>query len=283
MNGIQEALNALEARAQKNNPIVEGDYLGEDGLYYCGKCHTRKQMKLMNPFTHVEDIRTVVCKCRQEEIAREEEEHKKREFFQQVNRMKRVGFPEQAMNEWTFENDDGSNPKLTNAMKNFVEHFQTFKEEGKGLLLFGSVGTGKTYLAACVANALINKGIPCLVTNFARIANEVQGKFEGKQQYYDNLNKFPLLVLDDLSAERKTEYMQEIVFNVIDARYRANLPLIVTTNLTREELMKPADLTYQRIFSRLFEMCVPLEVSGKDRRGEKLKKEINSYKNMLGI
>jgi DNA replication protein DnaC len=167
-------------------------------------------------------------------------------------------------------------------MKNFVEHFPTFREEGKGLLLFGTVGTGKTFLAACAANELISRGIPCLVTNFARIANEVQGNFE-KQQYYDNLNSFPLLVIDDLSAERKTEYMQEIVFNVIDARYRANLPLIVTTNLTREELLNPADLTYQRIFSRLFEMCTPIEVSGKDRRQQALREDIGKMKNLLGL
>ena len=164
-----------------------------------------------------------------------------------------------------------------------MQNFAQFREQGKGLLLFGSVGTGKTFHAACIANALIDTGVPCLVTNFARIANTVQGLFEGRQEYYDSLNKFPLLVLDDLSAERKTEYMQEIVFNVIDARYRAKLPLIVTTNLTREELMHPADITYQRIFSRLFEMCTPIEIAGTDRRHDALKKDIAATKQLLGL
>lgn len=278
---MERYVESLMMKARETANIVEGDYLGEDNLYYCGKCHTRKQT-VVNLLGKTRIV-ACICECKAAEIKAEEEARKQREFFENVMKMRSVGFPEKAMREWTFENDDGSNPKLTNAMKNFVEHFQEFKNEGKGLLLFGSVGTGKTFLAAAVANALISKGIPCLVTNFARISNEVSGMFEGKQKYYDNLNTFPLLVIDDLSAERKTEYMQEIVFNVIDARYRANLPLIITTNLTREELLNPADVSNQRVFSRLFEMCTPIEVTGKDRRQQALRKDIGKMKNLLGL
>lgn len=281
MNNFDLAVEAIIEKAKETANIVEGDYLGDDNLYYCGKCNTRKQT-VVTLFGKTKVV-PCICECKAAEIKAEEEARKERELFERTMRLRRVGFPEKAMQDWTFANDDGSNPTMTNAMKNFVDHFQTFREEGKGLLLFGTVGTGKTYLAACVANELISKGIPCLVTNFARIANEVSGTFEGKQKYYDNLNSFPLLVIDDLSAERKTEYMQEIVFNVIDARYRANLPLIVTTNLTREELLNPANLTHQRIFSRLFEMCTPIEVTGKDRRQQSLREDIGKTKKLLGL
>ena len=276
MNDLEIAVEGIIQKEQLTTNITEGDYLGEDNLYYCGKCHTRKQ----TVFEFLGKIVPCVCKC---EAAKLKAEKEAQELLEKVMRLRRVGFPERAMSEWTFENDDGGNPKMSNAMKNYVDHFDAFREEGKGLLLFGSVGTGKTYLAACVANALIDKGIPCLVTNFARITNDLQDRFDGRQQYFDNLNSFPLLVIDDLSAERKTEYMQEIVFNVIDARYRAKLPIIVTTNLTREELMHPANLSYQRIFSRLFEMCAPIEVTGKDRRQQTLREDIGKMKNLLGL
>ena len=274
------AFAAVEAKAAAAIKTEAGDY-EKDGLLHCGKCNTPKQC-------FVEVFGTIrkppcLCKCAVEAREREDEARRQREFADNVKRYRSIGFPESEMAKWNFSADDGSNPKMSAAMQNYVEHFAEFRKQGKGLLLFGNVGTGKTFLAACVANALIDKGVPCLVTNFARIANTVQGLFEGRQEYYDSLNKFPLLVLDDLSAERKTEYMQEIVFNVIDARYRAKLPLIITTNLTREELMHPADVTYQRIYSRLFEMCTPIEIAGSDRRHAALKNDIAATKQLLGL
>ena len=133
----------------------------------------------------------------------------------------------------------------------------------------GSVGTGKSYAAACVANALIDAGTPCMMTNFNRLVNIINNSFEGRQKYIDSLNEFDLLIIDDLAAERDTEFMAEQVMNIIDARYRAGLPLIVTTNLTVQELSGTTDIRKQRVFSRLIEMCVPITVTGRDRRKAK--------------
>lgn len=274
-------IDGIEKKAALSIRAEQGDYVGEDGLLYCGKCNTRKQTRIN--VLGKEKTPFCLCKCEAEKRDREEEERKRIEFERRVNEHRRIGFPESDMQYWTFENADGSNEKIINAAKNYVANFGEFRENGKGLLLFGTVGTGKTYIAACIANALIDKGYPVLMTNFTRIANTVSGMFEGKQEYYDSLNRFPLLILDDLSAERKTEYMQEIVFNVIDSRYRANLPLIITTNLTSEELKHPSDISYQRTFSRLLEMCLPVKVEGKDKRLEKLKADIQPMKNLLGL
>ena len=273
-------MDALEARAIENIKKEDGDYI-KDGLLHCGKCNTPKQCRVVM-FGH-ERTPPCLCKCRIEQRDREESERKREAFEANVKRLRQSGFPDSEMEQWTFDHADDPNDRIITAARNYVANFDEFMKLGKGLLFFGTVGTGKTYASACIANALIDKGIPVLMTNFARIANTVSGMWEGKQEYYDSLNRFPLLILDDLATERKTEYMQEIVFNVIDARYRSRLPMIITTNLTSEELKHPSDMAYQRTFSRLLEMCVPVKVEGKDRRLDKLKADIDPMKKLLGL
>lgn len=277
---LSRLIDGIERKAAAEIKAEQGDYYGDDGLLMCGKCNTPKQTRVF--IFDKERTPMCLCKCEVEKRDREEAERKRIEFEKQVKSYRRMGFPESQMQYWTFANDDGTNAKISTVARNYVDNFGKMYKDGKGLLLFGTVGTGKTYAAACIANALIDKGTPVLMTNFARIVNTVQGLFEGRQEYYDNLNRFPLLILDDLAAERKTEYMQEIVYNVIDARYRAGLPLIVTTNLTADELKHPADVTNQRTFSRLFEMCIPIHVEGDDRRRDALKDAHAEYKDILG-
>lgn len=273
-------IDGLERRASETIKEAQGDYI-LDGLLHCGKCNTPKQCRVM--LFGAERTPMCLCKCEAERREREEDERKRIEFLNTVAKLRRAGFPESDMEHWTFENDDRTNDKISKVARNYVENFEKMREKGKGLLLFGTVGTGKTYIAACIANALIDKGYPALMTNFSRIRNTVQGMYDGKQAYLDSFNRFPLLILDDLSAESKSEYMQEIVFNVVDARYRAGLPLIVTTNLTGAELKSPADTTNQRTFSRLLEMCLPVEVAGKDRRRDRLREDFDEYKDLLGL
>ena len=170
---------------------------------------------------------------------------------------------------------------MADACFRYVENFEKLRAEGKGLLFFGPVGTGKTFYATCIANALIDRGYRCFVTNFPRLCNRLFS-LQDKQSAIDDLNTYDLLVIDDLASERKTEFMDELVWNVIDTRYRAQLPLIITTNLTREEL-KTTEISKARIFSRLFEMCTFIPVEGKDRRAGKMKESYTEMKTLLGI
>lgn len=272
MKGIIGGIEARAAEAIKVNP---GDYIDETtGLLMCGNCHTRKQTEV-RLFGEVRRP-MCICKC---EAERRETERMQMELQEKVKEYRRIGISNASMWEWTFANDDHSNKKLSEAMQRYADNFDDFRKQGKGLLLFGTVGTGKTYFAACIANALIDRGLRCMMTRISDVAENI---FNGKCTCHD-FNKFPLLVLDDLGAERKTEYMQEIVYDVIDSRYRARLPLIVTTNLTSKELQYPSEISYQRTFSRLLEMCLPVNVEGENRRLEKLKTDIKPMKNILGL
>lgn len=247
------------------NTYSEGDYIGKDGLLYCGKCHTPKQTKL-KWFDGKDKIVNCVCKCEAERKKKEEEDRKKQERQWRIQSNRQIGFVDKDMARCTFANDDHANEKVSKIAKNYVEHFQEFSKKGKGLVLCGGVGTGKTFIASCIANALIDEGYTCLVTNFSRIVNTLSGMFEGKQNYIDNLNDFDLLVIDDLATERNTEYMNEIVYTIIDSRYRSGKPLIVTTNLSFQALRSPESIDRQRVYSRILEMCFPVLVDGKDRR-----------------
>ena len=97
------------------------------------------------------------------------------------------------------------------------------------------------------------------------------------------MNRFDLLVLDDLAAERDTEYMGEIVMSIIDSRYRAHKPVIVTTNLTQKEIRNPSGIRRQRVLSRLFEMCMMIEVSGEDKRRQKAISDYQRFADLLGV
>lgn len=278
---LSNILGNMAEKAKEAAGITDDDYVGDDGLLYCGKCHTRKQTVIQ--IFGREDTVFCLCKCQAAARDAEEAEHKRRLRMERINIMRQDGFPDADMRNWTFERDDGSNPKISEVARNYVKNFDEMKKRGKGLLFFGKVGTGKTFLSACIANALIDQCRPCMVTNFARLVNTISGMYEGKQQYIDSLNNFELLVIDDLASERDTEYMNEIIQNIIDSRYRAGLPLIVTTNLTSDELKHPAEIRKQRIYSRLYEMCLPVEVVGKDRRKQKLREEYDEISAMLGL
>ncbi len=279
-NGFSQAIDNLVAATGNAIRAEEGDYL-VDGLLYCHKCNTPKQIRI----TVLGKERTpyCLCKCETEKRDAEEAERKHKAFLEKVKRMRKMGFPDAEMERWSFATDDQSNEKISLIAHRYVENFNQMLDKGKGLLFYGTVGTGKTFISCCIANALIDRGYPCMVTNFARLTNTISGMYDGKQEYIDGLNKFALLVIDDLASERDTEYMGEIVQNIIDARYRAGLPLIITTNLTNEELKHPAEMRKQRIYSRLFEMCIPIEVAGGDRRKAKLIKDYKEMEDILGL
>lgn len=261
MKPIAETVESMFA----SRPMQEDEYLNEDdGLIYCSKCHTPRQHKVQ--WQDKVMLPTVHCQCQQAEYEKQEAERKRLEFLEQVSRLKANGLQDKALREYTFANDKGYNPEMQKA-HDYVAHWSEMKAKSIGLLLWGDVGTGKSFFAGCIANALLEQGIPVLMTNFSRILNSLSGMYsDEKNQFIDSLNKYSLLIIDDLGIERSTEFALEQVFNVIDSRYRSKLPLIVTTNMTLDELKHPQDLARSRIYDRVLERCVPLKINNQNIR-----------------
>ena len=260
-------------------PIPDDEYLGDDGLLHCKVCH--KQTQTVVEIFGVRKKVRCICDC----IKKDMEEREKRERQQEFDRMRMVCFGEalRVMVDWTFDNDDRRDAKIADAMRRYADGFAKFREESKGLLLYGDVGTGKTYYAACIANQLISNGYTVLMTNFATLTNKIQGTFDGKQELIDSLNRYSLLIIDDLGTERNTDYMKELVFNIIDARYRSGLPMILTTNLPMDEIKKSNDIGYTRIYDRILERCFPVAVKGHSRRRQHVRDSYVNMKDEMGL
>lgn len=282
METLTDIIDTINARAARQYSENEDDYRNEDGLLMCGKCHTQKECVLPKKDGTTRTVRCA-CECSVVQNAKEAEAKRKRDRLQYLDSMRRTGFPDSEMREWTFAKSDHTDQRNENIARRYVANFDAMRKQGTGLLLCGQVGTGKSFLAACIANELISQGTPCLMTNFSRIISRVSEKFGGDQKYLDDLNRFDLLIIDDLGVERDSEFTWEKVMNVIDSRYRAGLPIIITTNLGPKEFTDRSDIRRQRVFSRLKEMCVCLEVKGVDRRGQKMQHKLETAKSLLGL
>ena len=188
--------------------------------------------------------------------------------------------------DYRFENDRGTVPQMEQARR-YVSHWRDMWEQNLGLLFWGKPGNGKTFAAGCIANALLESEeftwVTVKMTTLGAVLNKLPGMSAQDKDYYINgLLECSLLILDDFGMERQTDYAREQVFNIIDGRYLARKPLIVTTNLSLTELKHPADMVQQRIYDRILEMCVPVCFDGESLRQEKAKEKLRLYKQLTG-
>ena len=203
------------------------------------------------------------------------------ERMQRLNMLKSLCFEDHALYSWTFEKDNGKNPVMKVA-RDYVSKWSDFASKNAGLVLWGDVGTGKTFFAACIANALVEQNVSVKMTNFSTILNDLFAEND-KNKYLARLNDHSLLIIDDLGIERGTEYALEQVYNVIDTRYKSGRPLIVTTNLTLDELKAPVDIPHKRIYDRVLGMCVPVMFNGVNFRKEEAAAKMEAAKKLFGM
>lgn len=259
----KDFLGPIIENAKKNQALDPSDFVGGDGLLVCGKCQTPKEKLL-----HIggEDIKVpVMCRCREEAARKEDEARRRRDDMDKSMRLRQNSLMDGKFRESTFEafRPTKHNARNLKLCKRYASGFEEMLVKNQGLLFTGNVGVGKTFAAACIANYLLDHCIPVVMTSFVKILELAQG-FRGdeEERYIRRMNTAKLLIIDDLGAERSTDFALEKVYNIIDSRYRAGLPMILTTNLTLAEMKEATDIRYSRIYDRIFEVCYPMEFTG---------------------
>lgn len=259
MSGFDSVLAQAARHSGRHGQAQDGDYIGPDGLLYCGKCHTPKQFR--GNFLGQERVVGSLCRCAAEKrdaLLRRIDEGDRQA---RMGRMRRGAIQSSLLRGANFA---AARPtELIAKARNYVAHWELARENNTGLLLIGGLGVGKSYAAACICNALLDQGVPCRMVSFGSILSM---GFEERGDFLSRVDAYGLLVLDDLGAERSTEFADETVFSVVDQRYRSRKPMIVTTNLPLSHLKDPGSLSKSRIYDRLLEVCGPVLCDGENQR-----------------
>lgn len=228
-------------------------------------------------------------KAEAERLAREEAERKAEEDRKFKERIRKIigesGMGERFLRR-TFEmfevTDD--NRKAYNMAKRYADNFEKFiprkdwPEPGRnGLFIAGPAGTGKTHIAAAIANQLMNQGTPVIcmtmIDLLARIRKTFNRDGADESSVLTIYKTVPLLIIDDIGKEPPTEWAISTIYNIVNGRYEAYLPTIVTTNYDSKMLVsrmtpKTTDdkVTAEATIDRLVEMCQVCVMDGKSWR-----------------
>jgi DNA replication protein DnaC len=197
------------------------------------------------------------------------------EYERQLNKIKKyrdISVVDNQFRDSTFNkaNMDEKHMKLA---KKYAEKFLE-KGTDKGILFFGDCGTGKTFASACIANHLMKHGKTVLALNLNGYLNRLKVDWaEAERDILAKVLQCDLLIIDDFGTEKKSDWMLEKVFSLIDARYRSNKPLIITTNLNYDENSMNCEISKHftidgkdRIKDRINAMCYPYRVAGTSKR-----------------
>lgn len=278
MQSIGEAAKAWFDRigCDDHIPAKDGDYVAEDGFLHCGVCKERKETILALNGKRV----PITCACIRAEIAEEEARKDANEQMKIVEELSMYSIMGQRFKTSTFDRAviRPDNERAVNVARMYVKNWEKMYQANTGLLFYGPPGTGKSFLAACIANALMQRRVPVLATSIIKLT---QARPEDIAETLRRMQGAKLLLLDDFGAERGTDFKVEQVFSIIDHRYTTNKPLIVTTNLSMQEMKSGADMRYNRIFERIRAMCYPVKMDGESWRKQETIENYTATKRLL--
>jgi DNA replication protein DnaC len=242
------------------------DYYDDEGFLCCGKCRTRKQ-------AYIEGFKRnmpVACKCKQERIQKEEEQRERFKKQQRIVELRTQSLLGSRYQDATFDNTETSHSidfaKIHSRCKRYCEVAEAVLSNGTGIYLFGTNGTGKSRLTACMGNELMRNNYTVLYTNFSEIAR----KLLKDDKFLNQIAQMDFLFIDDFGTEKVTKgtedaWLQEKVFEVINTRYIEQKPIIFTANYSLKELIEERGMA-KRTVDRIMEMCELMRLDGQSYR-----------------
>lgn len=250
--------------------------VSKDGLLHCTVCGEHVERVIEFPSLDVNGGTKrmkvhCMCQCERAEKEAYDKQMKFEEEQRRIDNLRRLSLMDVKLRSVRFSNYqvNDENRRVFGIAKRYVENFDEMFSKNQGILFWGDVGTGKSYTAAAIANELIDRMHSAIMTSFIKLLNEMmrfgsddKDKKLCAADYIQNLNQAKLLVIDDLGAERGTDFALEKVYDIIDSRYRSGKPIILTTNLEISHMKNCDDIRYNRIYDRIFEMCYPVKVEG---------------------
>lgn len=148
-----------------------------------------------------------------------------------------------------FEATTSSQKQVLARCKAYADQFATFHQTGTSLILCGQQGTGKNHLAAAMSHALLKQHYTVLRVKASQYLDAYWAKaFDERESWLMNLSQVDLLILDELGRSSQAKSAQDAFFRLLDARYEAQLPSLLTTNLSRAGLVDVlGEATYDRL------------------------------------
>lgn len=252
--------------AEMNMLSSDSEDYEKDGLLYCGKCNTPKQ-------AYIDGFKRnmpVPCKCKQEQIQKEEELRERIKKQSRIAELRTQSLLGSRYANATFDNTETTHStefaKIHNRCKRYCEVAEAVLRDGTGIYLFGTNGTGKSRLTACMGNELMLNNYTVLYTNFTEIAR----KMLKEEKFINQIANIDFLFIDDFGTEKVTKsnedmWMQEKVFEVINTRYIEQKPIIFTANYSLKELIEDRGMA-KRSVDRIMEMCEIIRLDGTSYR-----------------
>ena len=266
----------IESLAARNKAMKkEGDYI-KGGILHCGVCNEPKQ-GVYTLWNGKKITPGIMCKCEREQEKREKLEMIEAEKQVRRKQLLKGIIKTDKFEECVFRNDDARQLEVTAFCKKYVDKFSAIKERGYGIMFYGEEnGKGKSFYSLCIANALIDRGYPVLFSTLSNLVSNKISAMHDKEEEID-VKEYDLVIIDDLGVENASA----TAFSIIDEVYSNKIPLIVTTNLTPDKMLRNENLEKRRIYDRLLEACTKKMLI--KNNGSRAKKGNDNLKNMMEI